>query len=247
MNEQNTNYLKQHIDILSFRDLAPGTIATYTSYMTQYIDWVEENLNAKPLPKVTWEEIRSFLLFLKEVRHLNPRTVNVYIAQLRDFYQYVLHRDWDRYRIPYLHFDELLPKVPTKEEINSIIDSVYNPKHKAELALLYSSGIRVSELCRLKCGDIYHSKQCIYISRSKNRCDRYAVLSEKAYGLLVDYIRVFHPHATKEDWLFPGQKAGSHIHQQSVYNTFKKWLAVMKLSEAGYTLHSLRHAFYSSI
>ena len=243
MNEQNTNYLKQHIDILSFRDLAPGTITTYTSYMTQYIDWVEENLNAKPIPDVSWEEIRSFLLFLKEVRHLNPRTVNVYIAQLRDFYQYVLHRDWNRYQIPYLHYDELLPKVPAKEEIHSIIDAVYNPKHKAELALLYSSGIRVSELCRLKCGDIYHSKQCIYISRSKNRCDRYAVLSERAYGLLVDYIRILHPHATKEDWLFPGQKADSHIHPQSVYNTFKKWLTVMKLSDAGYTLHSLRHAF----
>ena len=34
MNEANTNYLKQHIDILSFRDLAPGTVSTYTSYMT---------------------------------------------------------------------------------------------------------------------------------------------------------------------------------------------------------------------
>lgn len=243
MNEQNTNYLKQHIDILSFRDLAPGTIATYTSYMTQFIDWVEANLDAKPLTDITWEEIRSFLLSLKEIRNLNPRTVNVYIAQLRDFYQYVLHRDWDRYQIPYLHYDELLPKVPSKSEVNSIIDAVYNPKHKAELALLYSSGIRVSELTRLKCGDIYHSRNCIYISKSKNRSDRYAVLSEKAYDLLVDYIRIFHPHATKDDWLFPGQKADSHIHQQSVYNTFKKWLAVMKLAEAGYTLHSLRHAF----
>lgn len=243
MNEQNTNYLKQHIDILSFRDLAPGTIATYTSYMTQYIDWVEANLDAKPLPDVSWEEIRSFLLFLKEVRELNPRTVNVYIAQLRDFYLYVLHRDWDRYQVPYLHFDELLPKVPTKAEVNSIIDAVYNPKHKAELALLYSSGIRVSELTRLKCGDIYHSKNCIYISRTKNRSDRYAVLSEKAYGLLVNYILIVHPHATKEDWLFPGQKSGTHICTQTVYNTFIKWLKIMNLSEAGYTLHSLRHAF----
>lgn len=241
MNEQNTNYLKQHIDILSFRDLAPGTIATYTSYMTQYIDWVEANLDERPLPDISWAEIRSFLLFLKEVRNLNPRTVNVYIAQLRDFYQYVLHRDWDRYQVPYLHFDEMLPKVPTKEEVNSIIDAVYNPKHKAELALLYSSGIRVSELTRLKCRDIYYSRHCIYISKSKNRSDRYAVLSEKAYGLLVGYIRILHPCATKEDWLFPGQKPGSHIHQQSIYNTFKKWLVIMKRSEAGYTLHSLRH------
>ena len=243
MNEQNINYLKQHIDILSFRDLAPGTITTYTSYMTQFIDWVEMELDSKTVSDVTWAEIRSFLLYLKEIRNLNPRTVNVYIAQLRDFYQYVLHRDWDRYQVPYLHYDEMLPKVSTKAEVNSIIDSVYNPKHKAELALLYSSGIRVSELTRLKCGDIYHSRHCIYISRSKNRSDRYAVLSEKAYLLLVHYIRTFYPHAVKEDWLFPGQKEGTHIHQQSIYNTFKKWLAFLKLSDSGYTLHSLRHAF----
>lgn len=62
-------------------------------------------LGAKPFPDVTWAEIRSFLLFMKEVRNLNPRTVNVYIAQLRDFYQYVLHRDWDRYQVSYLHYD----------------------------------------------------------------------------------------------------------------------------------------------
>lgn len=243
MNEANTNYLKQHIDILSFRDLAPGTVATYSSYMTQFIDWAEASLPDKPIPDISWEEIRSFLRYLKDVRTLNPRTVNVHIAQLRDFYQYVLHRDWDRYQVPYLHYDELLPKVPSKIEINSIIDAVYNPKHKAELALLYSSGIRGSELTRLRCGDIYYSRHCIYISISKNRSDRYAVLSEKAYGLLVTYIRTLHPSAKKDDWLFPGQKEGSHIHQQSVYNTFKKWLSVLALSDAGYTLHSLRHGF----
>lgn len=243
MNTQNSNYLNQHIDILSFRDLAPGTVTTYASYLTQFIDWVESNLADKSLSELNWTEIRSYIKFLKDIRQLNPRTVNVHIAQLRDFFQYVLHRDWDRYQVPYLHFDILLPKVPTKDEINSIIDSVYNPKHKAELALLYSSGIRVSELTRLKCGDIYHSKHCIYISKSKNRSDRYAVLSEKAFGLLVTYIRAFHPTAKKEDWLFPGQKPGAHIHQQSIYNTFKKWLAVLNLSESGYTLHSLRHGF----
>lgn len=100
--------------------------------------------------------------------------------------------------------------------MNLIIDSIRNPKYKAELALLYSSGIRVSELSRLKCGDIHHSRQCIYISRSKNRSDRYAVLSEKAFTLLTVYIRSCHPHAAKEDWLFPGQRAGSHIHQHKI-------------------------------
>lgn len=158
MNEQNQNYLSQHIDILSFRDLAAGTVTTYASYMTQFIEWAETSLPGKSL------------------------------------------------------------------------DAVYNPKHKAELALLYSSGMRVSELCRLKCKDIYHSRHCIYIARSKNRSDRYAVLSEKAYALLVTYICFLFPLAGKEDWLFPGQKAGTHIHPQSIRNIFQHWLAVLNLA-----------------
>jgi len=240
MNEVNRNYLNQHTDILSFRDLASGTVAAYTSYMTQFLDWSESTLS-KSVPDITWEELRSYIKFLKDMRQLNARTVNVHIAQLRDFYHYVLHRDWDRYQVPYLHYDELLPRVPTKEEVNTIIDSVPNPKHKAELALLYSSGIRVRELCRLRCGHIYHSKHSIYISKSKNRSDRYAILSEKAYGLLPTYIRKFHPSATKDDWLFPGQKSGCHICEQSVYAAFKKQLAALGWDPATYTLHSLRH------
>ena len=109
MNEQNTNYLKQHIDILSFRDLAQGTITTYVSYMTQFIEWTEAQLSARPLSDISWEELRSYFTYLKDIRKLNPRTINVHIAQLRDFYQYVLHKNWDRYQIPFLHYDELHP------------------------------------------------------------------------------------------------------------------------------------------
>lgn len=243
MLEINISFIEKHRDILSFRDLAPNTVATYCSYLKTYIEWVEANLPSRDLASVSWEEIRSYIRWLKEVKGLNPRTVNVHIAQLRDFFYYVLHKDWDKREVPYLHFDQYLPAVPTREQVIAIIDSIFNPKHKAEIALLYSSGIRVCELCRLHCGDIYHSKNCIYISRSKNRSDRYAILSDRAFDLLVDYIRSDHSSASKEDWLFPGQKAGAHICEQSIYNTFIRHLAKNGFSECGFNLHSLRHAF----
>ena len=243
MNNNNSILLEKHKDILSFRDLAVGTVATYTSYMTTYIAWVEEFLPGREISSVTWEEIRSYVRYLKERKGLNPRTVNVHISQLRDFYYYVLHRDWDKREVPFLHFDEHLPVVPTREQVNAIIDSIENPKHKAEIALLYSSGIRVSELCRLHCGDIHRSKNCIYISRSKNRSDRYAVLSDKAYDLLVAYVRTAYRGAKQEDWLFPGQKSGAHICEQSIYNIFIRHLDKSDLKDSGFNLHSLRHAF----
>ena len=243
MNKNNSILLEKHKDILSFRDLAVGTVATYTSYMTTYIQWVEENLPTRELSSVTWDQIRSYVRYLKDIKGLNPRTINVHISQLRDFYYYVLHKDWDKREVPFLHFDEHLPIVPTRDQVNAIIDSIDNPKHKAEIALLYSSGIRVSELCRLHCGDIHRSKNCIYISRSKNRSDRYAVLSDKAYDLLVLYIRSVYPGAKQQDWLFPGQKHGAHICEQSVYNIFVRHLAMNGLKDSGFNLHSLRHAF----
>ena len=243
MLESNIAFIEKHKDILSFRDLAPGTVATYVSYLKTYIEWVEEHLPDRSLSSVSWEEIRSFIRWLKDVKKLNPRTVNVHISQLRDFFYYVLHRDWDKREVPFLHFDQFLPAVPTREQVIALIDSISNPKHKAEIALLYSSGIRVSELCRLHCGDILRSKNCIYISRSKNRSDRYAVLSDKAYDLLVFYVRTAYRGAKPQDWLFPGQKAGSHICEQTVYNVFVHQLETRGLSGNGFNLHSLRHAF----
>ena len=243
MNQKNTELYKQHLDILSFRDLSPDTIANYASYLNEYIGWTEETISGKDLHAVEWSEVRTYLTHLKKDRGLNPRTINCHIAQLRDFYQYVLKKSWDRYEVPTMHFDEHLPAVPSRKQVNTIIDSIDNPKHKAEIALLYSSGMRVSELCRLHCKDIYHSKNQIYISRSKNRSDRYAVLSEKAYQLLVDYIRNVYKSAKPDDWLFPGQKKGRSISEEAVRCVLRDQLELLGMADKGFNLHSLRHAF----
>lgn len=243
MKPEYENLITKQREILSFRVLAEATIATYISYLTQFLVWVESELSGKPVSMVTWEEVRAYICYLRDVRNIGNRTVNVHIAQLHHLWQYVLKRDWDKYEVPFLRFDVKLPVVPTVAEINAIIDTVTNPKHKAALALLYSSGIRVSELCRLRCGDIHRSKNAIFISRSKNRTQRYAVLSGKALLLLISYIRSCYPNATKEDYLFPGQKPGSHIDDQSIRNVFYKAVQEAGLSDRGFVLHSCRHAF----
>ena len=242
MRSENLELFEKHKDILSFRDLAPSTISTYAAYTTAYILWAEESLPDRPLSSVTWEEIRSYVRYLKEIKKLNPRTINVHISQLRDFFFYVLHRDWNKREVPLLHFDEHLPIVPTRDQVSAIINSIVHPKHKAEIALLYSSGIRISELCRLRCKDILHSRSCIYVARSKNRSDRYAVLSDKAYELLVAYIRTAYRNAKPDDWLFPGQKAGSPIVTESVRRIFSDAIQRAGMSDSGFSPHSLRHA-----
>ena len=99
MNTLYSDFIQKHLDILSFRDLAPKTISTCLSYLDEFLNWVEKELSGKILSEVSYEEIRIYLRYLKEFRKLNNRTINVHIAQLRDFYLYVLHKDWDRYQV----------------------------------------------------------------------------------------------------------------------------------------------------
>lgn len=243
MNDINSAYLSKHEDILSFRDLAPGTIKDYIACLASFLNWMETELPNVPVAEVTWEQLLSYLLYLKNVRQLGARTVNIHIAQLASFFRYVLHRDWDSRMIPCMRVDEKLPVVPTFEEVNTIIDSFTNIKHKAMIAVLYSSGIRVSELCRLHCGDIHVSEHYIFISKSKNRSERRAILSEKALGILTEYVRSDLKGASRTDWLFPGQKTGTHICPETVRCVFYDRLSALGWQDKGFNLHSLRHAF----
>ena len=243
MNELHTGYLQKHKDILTFRELADSTIKNYTTYLTRFLEWAESELACQDVKDISWEQIRSYITYLRTQCGLNSVTVNVHIAQMRDFFEYVLHRTWDRHEVPTLRCDQKLPIVPTFDQVNIIIDSIQNPKHKAEIALLYSSGIRACELCRLRCGDIQTSQSRIYISVSKNRHDRYAVLSHKALELLIIYIRSSYPGASKGDWLFPGHNPGEHITEESVRMVFKRALSDLGWDDKGFNLHSLRHAF----
>ena len=243
MKQENEALILKHNDILSFRDLAESTISTYISYLTQFVQWCESELPLKTISEISWEEIRSYVKYLQNVRGISNRTVNVHIAQLHDFWLYVLKRDWDKYEVPFLRYDETLPNVPTREQMNAIIDSIANIKHKAEIALLYSSGIRVSELCSLHCGDIYREKKAILIAKSKNRSQRYAIISDKVVPLLAAYIKEYYPNATKGDFLFPGQRSGTPICDQSVRNVFNTAVEKAGLAASGFVLHSCRHAF----
>ena len=243
MNDTNSAYLKKHRDILSFRDLSPHTIDIYSSCLSAFLTWMETELPDVPVIDVSWEQIRSYFLMLRDIRHLNARTINIHIAQLSGFFRYVLHRDWDSREVPCMKVDEKLPVVPTFEEVNTIIDSFTNIKHKAMIAVLYSSGIRVSELCRLRCGDIHVSEHYIFISRSKNRSERRAILSEKALAILTEYVRSDLKGAARSDWLFPGQKPGTHISTETVRKVFYDRLAALGWQDRGFNLHSLRHAF----
>ena len=93
------------------------------------------------------------------------------------FYRNVLHILWDDITVPRMILEHKLPTVLTASEIDRLLDAVDDIKYKAMFAVMYSSGMRVSEVIHLHYDDISRSNMQIHVRDTKNRMDRYTILS----------------------------------------------------------------------
>ena len=130
--------------------------------------------------------MRQFIQWVQSTRSLSDRTINAIISQLRFFTMYVLHKPWDNTQLPMRRFDTYLPYVPTTEEVKLFINTLPTLKQKTMVALMYSAGLRVGEVCNLRYSDIKRSSMRIHVAQAKNRSDRYAILSQKSLDMLTD-------------------------------------------------------------
>ena len=118
---------------------------------------------------------------------MSASTCNFYNSSIAFFYKHVLHIPWDQEVVPRMRIDTRLPAVLSLEEVETLIDTATHIRNKAIIALLYSSGLRVGELVKLRAEDIYMSRMQVYIPQSKNHRDRWTILSNRALELLTEY------------------------------------------------------------
>ena len=120
------------------------------------------------------------------------------------------------------------------------ISTIPDIKQKAMVAVMYSSGLRIGEVCHLGYEDIDRKNMRIHITHGKNRSDRYAVLSKNALDILTQY---WFECGRPRGWLFPKQTDPSrpidtfflsrHIHEHEDRLGWPRRI----------TCHSFRHAF----
>lgn len=208
--------------------------------MDKYLDSFREMISLRGLTGHTLNSYCIYIRWLQKSRDLSDRTVNCAISQLRFFTLYVLHKPWDDTQLPMRKFDEYLPFVPSKEETWQFISSMPDLKPKTMVTLMYSSGLRIGEVCRLRYEDVDRKNMRLHIIHTKSRKDRYAILSKAALDLLTQYwFECDHPMG----YLFPKQRGedrpidtfflSRHIHAHEDRLGWERRL----------TCHSFRHAF----
>jgi integrase/recombinase XerD len=133
---------------------------------------------------------------------------------------------------------KLLPNVLSKEEIKLTLNAHDNIKHKTMLSLIYSCGLRRSELFNLKLNDIDSKRGLVIIRQSKGRKDRVAPLSDKILILLRDCYNANKPTL----WLFEGQDRSNKYDERSLQNVLKQALEKCHINKP-VSLHWLRHCY----
>lgn len=235
------DYLKLYREMIALRGLTSHTQISYSTYIRSYLTYLDSFLFKKPAD-VSWQELRDYVIWLKSRRGLSDRTINSCISQLRFFTIYVLHKPWDETQLPMRRFDQYLPYVPSQKDTFTFISTMPDLKQKTMLAVMYSSGLRVGEVCALRYEDIDRPNMRIHIQHTKARCDRYAMLSTVALDLLTQY---WYQYDRPRGWLFPKQTKkdssrpidtfylSRHIHEHERRLGWEEKL----------TCHSFRHGF----
>ena len=217
---------------LELKRYANSTVKTYVSFFELFINHQSD----KKLNELDEADIRVFLQSLIRQNRSNSY-VNQAINAIKFYYESVLGMPNRFYEIERPRKESKLPKVISKHEVLSIIENTNNIKHRCVVELLYSSGLRRSELLNLKLIDVDSKRMLIRVEDSKGNKDRLTLLSKTMLNDLRVYFKEYRP----QTYLFEG-KNGKKYSAQSVLKIVTSAAEKARIP-LRVTPHILRHSF----
>lgn len=214
------------------RKYSQSTIDSYLYYNISLCRWIKKSPES-----VTIDDIKEYLAHREHNDNQSAATLNIALSAFKFFYNNVIKNEKIReQKRP--RQDKRLPIVLSKSEIKRMIDTQKNLKHQLLLMMVYSSGLRVSEVVSLKKQDIDIDRKSMFIRKAKGRKDRYTITSEAVIRTYKEYLKKYEI----TDWLFPGQPASCHLHSRTAQHIFEKAIEKACVGK-GASMHSLRHSF----
>jgi integrase len=178
----------------------------YSEATTQrYIRFIErftQHFHCSP-DRLGPKHIREYQAQLFTVHKLTPGSVTNHLCALRFLYIQTLKRSWSIADTPYPKKRYRLPTILSQEEVAQLIDAAPTPFYHTILMTLYGTGVRRTELTRLKVSDIDSRRMVVHIQDGKGGQDRDVMLSP----VLLEELRAHWRRLRKKSvWLFPGNR-----------------------------------------
>jgi site-specific recombinase XerD len=181
------------------------------------------------------EDIKKWLLKFDTINTRNHK-----LCAIKSFYEITVGMPLKLNKIPFSKKDKKLPIVLSVEEIQRMFNVCENKKHKAILAVLYSCGLRVSELINLKWSHIDRSRMIINIIQAKGNKDRQVPLSPDLIPILEDYWREYE----SKEFVFNGQSSLQYS-ERSVGEVIKQLADKAGICNKRVYTHLIRHCSFT--
>ncbi len=218
--------LKQLEDICALKGLSGQTVRAYSSVLAQYFAYLRHKET-----KLGHESVKDYLL----TRKVNPNSLRLHRAALQFLFTHILDSPFSFNQIPIKKRPKQLPKALSRQAVKTMIDSTENPKHKLIVQLLYSCGLRLSELVNLRRDDIDFDRGLVHVRKGKGSKDRYTTISQSLQSALLRY---YATNTFATPYILEGRNGKySKKSVQKVVEQAGKRAAVKA------TPHTLRHSF----
>ncbi|WP_245167613.1 site-specific tyrosine recombinase/integron integrase [Croceivirga sp. JEA036] len=221
-----------YLQRLELKRYANNTVKVYVQFFEQFINMYPD----QALETLNETDVRRYLQTLIH-KNLSTSYINQAINAIKFYYEGVLGMPNRFYDLERPRKERHLPKVISKDEILAIITHARNLKHKCIIQLLYSAGLRRSELVQLKLEDIDSQRMLIHVKQGKGNKDRYTLLSTNVLADLRLYCEQWQPNT----YLFEGMN-GKPYSPVSVLKVVKS-AAERAGIRTRVTPHMLRHSF----
>jgi integrase/recombinase XerD len=234
-----THLKKMMLEDLQRRNYSQDTIRCYIRAVEDF----SRRFN-RPPDRLGPRHIREYQAELFQKRKLSPGTVTTHLAALRFFYIKTLKKAWSIAETPYPKKRHRIPTILSPEEVAQLIDAARTPYQRILLMMLYATGVRRTELVRLKVSDINSRRMVIHIQGGKGRRDRDVMLSPKLLEALRQYWRGLKRKPTT--WVFPNKRrlknTDAPIDSKVVWYACQQAAKRAGLKKAIHP-HTLRHCF----
>lgn len=211
------------------------TIRSYTIALKQFFVFCEKNYD-----EVKAKDVRAWLASMEE-RGLKPRSIHLKLSALKSFYQYCIEENKTTKNptatVQTPQKDDSLPYYLTKRQVALLQELTRNdPRERAIVEALYTTGVRISELLEIKLEDIKWEARQIWIRKGKGNKERFVLFTHECAERLKTYLQ----HRTyNNEYLFANNRGG-HLSRVFVEKKFQEYSVLLGFKVIP---HTMRHTF----
>lgn len=223
-----------YLELLEQKRYSPSTIKTYRAYFSDFMEYHKgRNIN-----RLKVADINKYILYLVNEKKISVSQQNMRINAIKFYYEQVKGGKRQYYGgITRAKEYKSLPEVLSLNEVCRILSYLSNRKHRCMISLIYSTGLRRSELLNLTPKDIISERMLVRIMGKGRKC-RYSLLSEKLLKELREYFKEYRP----QKWLFEGKTPGEPYSASALVKILKEAATHAGIKYRVH-VHMLRHSF----